>query len=57
MDSSATGMESSTGAKQLVVGAQLVVEEIGEGFDPGNALESGVAQYPNVGFEFFQRFS
>ena len=38
--------------KQLVARAQLIVEEIGEGFDPGNALESGVGQYPKVGVEF-----
>ena len=37
--------------KQLVTRAQLIVEEIGEGFDPGNALESGVGQYPKVGVQ------
>jgi uncharacterized membrane protein YdcZ (DUF606 family) len=43
--------------KQLVTRAQPLIEESGEGFDPGNALESGVGQYPKVGVELVNRFS
>jgi hypothetical protein len=32
--------------------AELVIKKISQGSDPGNALESGVTQYPQVGVEF-----
>jgi hypothetical protein len=41
-----TGAESRTGVKQIVSCAQLIIQKISQGFDSGNALESGVAQYP-----------
>ena len=49
--------ESRTDVKQLVARAQFVIEEVSKGFDPGNALESGVGQYPKVGVEFVNWFS
>ena len=45
-------MQSKTGVNQFVAGAQLVVEKIRQRFDPGDTLESRVAQYPKVGVEF-----
>jgi len=42
--------------KQFVAGAQLIIEKISQGFDPGNALESGVAHYPEIGVEFVGGF-
>lgn len=47
---------STTGVKQFIAGAQLIVEKISQGFDPGNAFESGVAQYPKVGVELIGGF-
>ena len=37
--------------KQFVAGAQLIMEKIGQRFDPGNALQSGMAEFPKVGVE------
>jgi len=56
MTGSATGTESRTGVKQFVACAQLIVEKISQGFDPGNALESRVPQYPKVGVELIGGF-
>ena len=52
----ARATESSIRVKQFVTYAQLIMEKIGQGLDPGNALESGVAQYPEVGVEFIDGF-
>jgi len=56
MTGTAAGAESRPGVKQFVAGAQLIIEKISQGFDPGNGLENGVAQYPKVGVEFFGGF-
>ena len=37
--------------KQLVARAQLFIEEIGKGLDAGNALQSWMGQYPEIGVE------
>jgi hypothetical protein len=42
--------------KQHIVRTQLRVEEIRQCFDSSHALESGMGQYPEVGFEFVYRF-
>lgn len=52
----ARATESRTGVKQFVAGPQLIIQKISQDFDPGNALESGVAQYPEVGVEFVGGF-
>src|SRR5215468_9834134 len=56
-DRNSPAAKSITGAKHLIACAQPVVEEIGEGFDSGNALECGMGQYPKIGVEFVQRLS